>query len=403
MEEIKIVSNPNRRKKMNLSFLDQGHADGVLEFHKGIPDYKETPLVNLDESAKYLGLRKLWIKDESGRFGLNAFKALGGSYAVAKYLADRLGIAQDEFGFGILKKPELHKKIKDMTFVTATDGNHGRGIAWTARQFGVKAVVYMPKGSSLERFANIQKEGAHVEITDMNYDDTVRFAKEMAEKNGWILMQDTSWDGYEQLPSYIIQGYLTMVNEAHRQLSEKPTHILIQAGVGALASAVCGFFHEVYGKECPKLIVVEAQKADCLYRTAEKNDGKVHFVSGDLDTIMAGLACGEPCTIGVKVLGECADYFVSCPDYVSADGVRFLKNPYGKDQSIIAGESGSVTAGLIFELFYRKENQNKKKIIGLDEDSKVLCFNTEGATNLKNFYRILWEGQYSASSNSGKA
>ena len=167
------------------------------------------------------------VKDESYRFGLNAFKGLGGSFCIASYLAEKLGMDIDSLTFAALQRPEIHEKIKDLCFVTATDGNHGRGIAWTAHCLGVKSMVFMPKGSALERLQNIQALGAEASITELNYDDTVRHAKQVAESHGWPLVQDTAWPGYEKIPTWIMEGYMTMALEAVEKLEQPPTHIFL--------------------------------------------------------------------------------------------------------------------------------------------------------------------------------
>ena len=263
--------------------------------------YRETPLTELRETAEELGLGTIYIKDESYRFGLNAFKVLGGSYAIGSYLAGRLGKTIEELSYEELISEQTKKALGEITFVTATDGNHGRGVAWTANKLWQKAVVYMPKGSARERLANILAEGADAAITDLNYDEAVRLANRQAEEKGWVMVQDTAWEGYEDIPEWIMQGYGTMGYEAYTQLPEKPTHIFLQAGVGSMAGAVAGFFASVYGEERPLITIVEPSQADCLFRTAEAADGKLHFVTGQMCTIMAGLACGEPCSIGWNV------------------------------------------------------------------------------------------------------
>ena len=204
---IKYTGNPAKRESTTAATLfGKEHAGVVRAFHKSMPAYAPTALVKLDDLASHLGIRSLYVKDESSRFGLNAFKALGGSYCVARVLAQRAGIAEGDLTFARLREDDVQDIARAMTLITATDGNHGRGIAWTARELGAKAVVYMPKGSSPERLQNIRNLGAHAEITDVNYDDTVRLAKRCAEENGWVLVQDTAWQGYEEIPTWIMQG-----------------------------------------------------------------------------------------------------------------------------------------------------------------------------------------------------
>ena len=319
---------------------------------------------------------------------------LGGSYTIGNYLAHRLGMDIRELSYEKLISKEVHDKIGDITFVTATDGNHGRGVAWTANRLHQKSVVYMPKGSALERLNNIRALGADASITDLNYDDAVRLANEGAEKNGWVMVQDTAWPGYEDIPGWIMEGYTTMAAEAVEQLKgAKPTHIFLQAGVGAMSGGITGFFADLYGdEERPIITIVEPNKADCIYRTAEADDGQLHFVKGDMNTIMAGLACGEPCTIGWKVLHDHADNFVSMPDYVAAEGMRVLGNPLPGDSRVISGESGAATAGFVAEVLRNESLDWLRRQLKLDENSRILCFSTEGDTDRENYRRIVWDG-----------
>ena len=394
-EEFKVVQYERKSgPKYNLDFLNLESAKKVQSFHASFPVYKETPLVELKHTAKSMGLGNIYIKDESYRFGLNAFKVLGGSYAIGNYLAKRLGKSITEMPYEKLVSDEVRKVLGDITFVTATDGNHGRGVAWTAKQLQQKSVVYMPKGSAEERLMNIRAEGAEASITDLNYDEAVRLANSQAEQKGWVMVQDTAWEGYEDIPGWIMQGYGTMGYEAYQQIPEKPTHIFLQAGVGSMAGAVAGFFASVYGEERPIITIVEPNKADCIYRTAEAADGKLHFVTGDMDTIMAGLACGEPCSIGWNVLRDYADNFISCPDYAAAQGMRVLGNPEAGDTKVVSGESGASAFGCIAEIMRDPQLSELKNKLKLDENSRVLFFSTEGDTDKENYKSIVWDGAY---------
>ena len=395
-QEMKMVAlQHNQNNKCDLTFLSADTVKKVRAFHKSFPMYRETPLAQLPETAKEMGLDMIYVKDESYRFGLNAFKVLGGSFAIGNYLARKLNKSIDEVSFSMLLDPEVKKQLGDLTFVTATDGNHGRGVAWTANQLGMKSVVYMPKGSAEERLENIRAAGADASITDLNYDDAVRLANRQAEEKGWIVVQDTAWEGYEEIPTWIMQGYGTMGLEAFEQLPEKPTHIFLQAGVGSMAGAMAGLLSDIYGEDRPIIVIVEPNKADCLFRTAEANDGTLHIVTGNMDTIMAGLACGEPCSVGWNVLKNYADFFISCPEYVAANGMRILGNPLGKDDRVISGESGAAAFGAVAEIMKNPELANMKEALGLDENSRVLCFSTEGDTDKENYKAIVWEGKYS--------
>lgn len=370
------------------------NAKKVQSFHASFPMYRATPLTELKETAGTLGLGTIYMKDESYRFGLNAFKVLGGSYAIGSYLAEKLGKTIEEMPYEELVSDRTKKELGDITFVTATDGNHGRGVAWTASKLRQNAVVYMPKGSARERLQNILAEGADASITDLNYDEAVRLANRQAEEKGWVMVQDTAWEGYEDIPEWIMQGYGTMGYEAYTQLPEKPTHIFLQAGVGSMAGAITGFFASVYGEERPVITIVEPNKADCVYRTAEAADGKLHFVTGEMNTIMAGLACGEPCSIGWNVLRDYADNFISCPDYMAAQGMRILASPVKGDPQIISGESGAAAFGCVTEIMRDPKYRDIREKLGLNENSRVLFFSTEGDTDKENYRSIVWDGAY---------
>ena len=395
-ENIEIVWNEkNVNEKGDISFLNKEQSQKAVQYHKSFSVYDKTPLVNLKHLAQKLNVNAIYLKDESYRFGLNAFKVLGASYAIANHIAQKIGQDISELSAEKIASKEIKSKIGEMTFVTATDGNHGRGLAWTVKQLGQKAVVYMPKGSSKERLQNIIAQGAEAEITDKNYDDAVRLAQQKAVENGWIMVQDTAWEGYEDIPKWIMQGYTTIGYEIMEQLEQKPTHIFLQAGVGSMSGAITGFFANIYKEQKPKIVIVEPTKADCLFQTAKANDGTLHCVKGDMNTIMAGLACGEPCTIGWNVLKEYADAFVRCPEYVAADGMRMLAAPLKGDTAVVSGESGAVGIGCVANILQYKELENIKKALQLDENSVILCISTEGDTDAQNYKKVVWEGKYS--------
>lgn len=398
-ETFKIVQFERKTvEKSSLEILSEKVSREVMDFHKSFPMYSETPLRDMKNLAGELGLGRIYVKDESYRFGLNAFKVLGGSYAIGNYLAKKLGKSITEMPYNVIVSDDVREELGEMVFVTATDGNHGRGVAWTANQLKQKSVVLMPKGSSLERLENIRAEGADASITDLNYDDAVRKANSIAEENGWVMVQDTAWAGYEDIPTWIIQGYSTMGYEAFEQLKaigeEKPTHIFLQAGVGSMAAAITGLFSSVYGEDRPIITIVEPNKADCLYRTAEANDGQLRVVSGDMDTIMAGLACGEPCTIGWEILKDYADFFISCPDFTAAEGMRMMGNPPRGDEKVISGESGAATLGCVAEIMTNENLAWMREKLQLNQSSRVLFFSTEGDTDKKSYQDIVWNGKY---------
>lgn len=366
-------------------------------FQRSIPSYAETPLAELSQLSMMLGLKDIFVKDESYRFGVNSFKPLGGAYAIGTYIARSLGLDISELSYEKMISEEVREHLGDITFVSTTDGNHGRGVAWTANRLKQKCIIFMPKGSSPERLESIKAEGAEASITELNYDDTIRRTAELAHKYGWVIVQDKDWEGYTDIPLWIMQGYAVMVLEAFEELERKsklPTHVFLQAGVGSMAAAAVGFLADAYGERCPKIIIVESEKADCYYETVNANDGCFHFVDGAMDTIMAGLACGEPTNIGWPIIRDYADFFISLGDATTATGMRILGAPREGDPRVISGESGAVGLGLCYQLMTDPTLSTCKEALGLDEGSIVLCFSTEGDTDKENYRKIVWEGAY---------
>ena len=399
MKEIQWAENRMpKTADTSLPIMSLENVAKARAFHESFPQYSKTPLAKLDHMAEYLGLGGLFVKDESYRFGLNAFKVLGGSFAMANYIAKQTHRDVSELPYAVLTSEELRKEFGQATFFTATDGNHGRGVAWAANRLGQKSVVLMPKGSTQTRLENILKEGADATITDVNYDECVRRANAMAEQtpNG-VMVQDTAWDGYEEIPSWIMQGYGTMASEADEQLGEygcdRPTHIFIQAGVGSLAGAVQGYFANRYPDNPPVVVVMEADSAACLYKGAKAADGRIRIVDGDMPTIMAGLACGEPNTISWDILKNHVSVFTSCPDWVSARGMRMLAAPVKGDPQVTSGESGAVGMGLLSAIMEQEEYRELRDFLKLDENAKVLLFSTEGDTDPQRYKEIVWDGK----------
>lgn len=404
IENIKYIQNKNARDlykiKTSIDFINEEEIAKIRNFHKSFAEYKVTPLHSLNKLAKEFGVSDIWIKDESYRFGLNAFKSLGGSYAVGKYLAQKLNMDISELSFEMLNSPDIKEKLGDITFVTATDGNHGRGIAWAANQIGQKSVVFMPKGSSEIRLNNIKKEGAIASITDLNYDDAVRLATKYAHENNGVIIQDTAWDGYEEIPAWIMQGYVTLIDEAIDQINSLykgiPTHVFLQAGVGSFAGSVQGYLQYVFGNNRPITTIVEPNEAACIFKSAEINDTKPHAVTGFMETIMAGLNCGEPNTMGWNILRDYSDMYISCPDYVSARAMRILANPLEGDPKVISGESGAVGLGLLSLILEEDRLKEIAEKLNINKDSKILIISTEGDTDSENYKRIVWDGAYTS-------
>lgn len=398
MDQIKwAVNNMPKTEDSNLKLMELSEVRKARDFHESFPQYSVTPLTKLDRMAEYLGLGEVYIKDESYRFGLNAFKVLGGSFAMARYIAKQIGKDVSELPYEVLTSEELRNEFGQATFFTATDGNHGRGVAWAANRLGQKAVILMPKGSTQTRLNNILAEGAQATIEEYNYDECVRMANAMAEKTEHgVMVQDTAWDGYEEIPSWIMQGYGTMAMEADEQLHDYgcdcPTHIFIQAGVGSVAGAVQGYFANRYPQNPPKVVVVEADAAACLYKGACAGDGNIRIVDGDMVTIMAGLACGEPNTISWDILKNHVDTFIATTDWAAAKGMRMLAAPIKGDQPVTSGESGAAGFGTLAAIMTMDEYQPLREHLGLDKNSKVLLFSTEGDTDPERYESIVWNG-----------
>lgn len=374
-------------KKSELFSVEQ--AKQARAFHSQIDGYQPTPLVSLPALATHLGVKAILVKDESKRFGLNAFKVLGGSYALGRQLAKHLNVDIAEIDL----KTVSSRLEAPLTFATATAGNHGTGVAWAAREMGQQAVVYMPKGSPQASVDRIRGLGAECIVTEVNYDDTVRLANDTAQANGWMLVQDTAWDGYEEIPTWISQGYTTMADEAVEQIEQlgfdAPSHVILQAGVGAMAGGVLGYLADRLDPTKFDTIIAEPKAADCIYRSGTSEAGNIINVTGDLSSIMAGLACGEPNPVTWPVLRDCSRYFIALEDNVAATGMRMYGNPLTGDKAITSGESGAITLGALNEIV--KHNGN----VGLNEDSVVLLFSTEGDTNPERYRRIVWEGAFS--------
>ena len=394
--QILWTKNMVGEKNAHSPLMRQAEVECAREFHQSFPQYAQTPLIRLPHLAARLGVKAIFIKDESKRFGLNAFKVLGGSYAMAKYIAGILNADVTELPYERLTSQAVRDQIGEITFFTATDGNHGRGVAWAANQLGQKSVVYMPLGSAPYRLEKIRAEGATATIENLNYDDAVRLADRESKKikNG-VLIQDTAWDGYEEIPGWIMQGYGTMAVEADEQLQaagELATHIFIQAGVGSLAGAVQGYFADVYREKCPVTAIVEPHAANCHYRSALAKEYRT--VSGELRTLMAGLACGEPNTISWEILKTWSDVFISCPDWIAARGMRMSAAPLPGDTPFVSGESGAVGLGLLTEIMQSKDTNlsELREALRLNRDSVVLLFSTEGNTDPQKYEDIVWDG-----------
>lgn len=368
--------------------FDESVAADTLRFHKSIPAYEPTNLTALQEQAAALHVKNIYCKDESSRFGLNAFKGLGGSYAMFRILCEKLGLDYRTTDFRDFQNEDLRKQCANIHFVTATDGNHGKGVSWAAKLFGCSATVFMPKGSVEARRIAIEEAGnATAEITDLNYDQAVEHAWDLAQQKGWILIQDTAWEGYEQYPKWIIDGYLTLAAETVEQLRNVvPTHVFLQAGVGAMAGGMLEFLLSYYCDKPPVMTIVEPTEAACIYRSVKTGDRQIHSIGGNPITIMAGLNCGTPCRVIWPAIRDKADFFCACDDIITEEGMRAYAKPLGNDTTVIAGESGAVTFGLVTRILQDKE---LRKLFRIDGDSVILLINTEGDTDPEDYRRVV--------------
>lgn len=378
------------------TLLPNGVTQDTRIFHKQIPGYQMTPLKRLSHLASRLGLGGIWVKDESTRMRLNAFKALGGSYAIYRFICQKLD--RPQLTFAELMSDEIRMRLGDITFASATDGNHGKGLAWAAQKLRFSCIIYVHKQTSLARIKAIAEYGADVRIVNGNYDDAVRECEKDAQVNGWQVISDTSWPGYEDIPRWVMQGYTTLLSETQEQLAAqgivKPTHIFLQAGVGAFAAAMIAFYENLFNASAPVSVVVEPRKAACLYHSMQIGDGRPHTVTGDLDTIMAGLACGEPSPLAWQILHDYADFIVTVPDYVAARGMRMYGVPLKGDPFVISGESGAVTLGALNFIMAYEGAAPLREQLQLDETSQVLLINTEGNTDPDYFRNVVWDGVF---------
>ena len=379
--QIDCISNPFKDHNFNLDWS----SESAFHFHQSLPGYKPTPLLQLKNFSKSIGINQCLVKDESHRLNLNAFKVLGASYAMAMEIAKYLKLDLNNLTYEIIKKHS--DQIKNLTFTTATDGNHGRAVAWSAKQFGCKAMIYMPKGTSKIRLDAVLENNALAEITDFNYDETVTLSEDKALENSWILLQDSSWKGYEEVPQNIMVGYSTMVTELMDQYSDWPTHVIVQAGVGSFAAAILiNMFNQ--SKPKPKLIILEPKGAACFYNSIKIGDGNPHLTE-ELNTIMAGLSCGMPSLLAWNIIKELSDYFAICNDNVAFKGMQICAQPIEGDQKIVSGESGAVPIGFLHTVCSNSDYGHIKKDLDLNESSNVLFFSTEGNTDPDLYRRVL--------------
>lgn len=384
-DDTRFLANPTADRTMEYgpserSILSAARAAQVEAEITSWPGYEPTPLRNLRGLAAQVGVCVVWYKDEAGRFGLGSFKALGGAYGVLQTLVRevRCHAGNREVSSRDLVAGKHRELVSRICVTCATDGNHGRAVAWGAQTFGCQCVVYLPKRVSRHRETAISSLGATTVRVDGNYDDAVHRAHEDAATHGRIVVSDTSYADYRDIPRDVMQGYTVMVAETLRQLPEgkRPTHVFVQGGVGGLASAVCAHLWEFWGADRPALVVVEPDKAACLFESARK--GQPVRVTGPLDTIMACLAAGEVSQLAWEILRCGADAFLTIPDSMAVQAMRLLAQGVAGEAPIVAGESGVAGLG---GFLVAMEQPAIRDELRLGQDSRVLLFGTEGATD----------------------
>jgi len=356
-------------------------------FHRSLEGYHPTPLVELKKTSALLGTGTILGKDESGRFGIKAFKALGASYAVYRVIK---GLWEQkfntEFQLSFFRDREKLERLGHFTFCAASDGNHGRAVAWTARTLGQNAVVYMPSETVTSRITNIEQENGKVVLVDGTYDDCVKKASKEAKKNGWVEIADTAYPGYTDIPSWVMNGYSTLFREMEAKITAygigPQDLIFLQAGAGAFAASGASWLVQTLGENRPKIVIVEPLEAACYLESAER--GKAVAASGKMETMMAGLNCGVPSTLAWPILRDSAHLFISIPDSYAEEAMRLYAA-----EGIVSGESGaSGLAGLI-ALMKEPSLREAKDKIGIEKGTRVLLVNTEGDTDPENYRRIV--------------
>ena len=351
----------------------------------GFEGYRPTPLHRLTGLARALGVGDLWLKDESGRFGLGSFKALGGAYAVVHLLRERLG---DDVSIADVAAGRAASRVQDMTACCATDGNHGLAVAWGARRAGAGCTVFLPGPVSAGRERAIRAQGADIVRIAGSYDEAVEACADEAARQGWLLVSDTSHAGGDEAPSRVMHGYAMLVDEIGAALAGPvPTHVFVQAGVGGLAAAVIGAFRQDLGAGSPKGVVVEPANADCLYQSARA--GRPAPASGDLDTVMACLAAAEVSPLAWRVLERGAFAFMALDDSGAVDAMRRAAAPAEGDPPLVLGESGAAALAGLIAVAGDAGDAGARDALGLSEASRVLVIGSEGATDPDIYRRLV--------------
>ena len=347
--------------------------------------YAATPLHDLKGLSRSLAVAEIYYKDEGPRFGLGSFKALGGSYAALLVLQREIGknLGQ-EISLSDIRSGKYKKKAAEITLVSATDGNHGRSLAWGCQRFGAPCKIYIHAEVSEGRAEAMRDLGAEVIRIDGDYDDSVDLARSEAEENNWFVVSDTSWPGYFEPPRDVMHGYGVMMHEISESLTQAPTHVFIQGGCGGFAGSVCASIRQIWADQAPRIVIVEPHIANCLFESSKAN--KALFVKINEESIMAGLSCGEASGLAWDIIAEEASDFVTIPEAVVAPAVRLLAKAESGDTVIEAGESA--VAGLAALICAAKQSDVREQL-GLNESSRVLLFGSEGVTDRAIFDEIM--------------
>ncbi len=371
-DRVRFVLNPFHVRPVPPVLLPPEPSD-VAAFHRALPGYAPTPLVALPALAAELGVGAVWAKDEAHRFGLGAFKALGASYGMHRWLAAR--------------------PAAPVTFATATAGNHGRAVAWTARMFGYRAVIFVPRHTVAARIEALRREEAEVVVVDGSYDDAVRRAAEESARNGWQMISDTAYPGYTEIPGWIMAGYASVFSEAAAQLealgAPAPDLVLLQAGVGGLAYAGALFYVRRAGTGGPRLVVVEPTEAAGLLESIRSPDGDIRAAHGSGRTIMAGLNAATPSLAAWPLLRAAVDAFLAVDDGFAEAAMRRLHGGTAGDPRVVAGEAGAAGLAGLLALCREPALAEARAALGLGPTTRVLLVVSEGATDPESYRRIV--------------
>lgn len=347
--------------------------------------YQPTPLVPLSGLAQMIGVGRIDYKHEGPRFGLGSFKALGGSYAALRVLQRELNRQSGkQVELADIRNGVFSDACAEITLASATDGNHGRSLAWGCQRFGAPCKIYIHAEVSEGRAAAMRDLGAEVIRIDGDYDASVHAAKKDAADNGWFVVSDTSWPGYTDPPRDVMAGYVVMTREAIDVLQDPPTHVFLQGGVGGLAGSVAAALRQAYGDAAPRVVIVEPELAACLFESAKT--GVATSVQIDEETIMAGLSCGEPSELAWRILEEEASDFLTIPEGIVAPTVRLLAKAETGDPIIEAGESAVAGLAALISVMQGPELATK---LGLGPSSRVLLIGSEGVTDPDIFAAIM--------------